>query len=87
MSLLTFTMASQSWSKTSFAMTLLRISEGKMYQFLWAAMITMNILFGLGGLSFWVSCTPVEKTWRPQVEGKCWNLAISISFTVFVGGK
>ncbi|KEZ38936.1 hypothetical protein SAPIO_CDS10279 [Scedosporium apiospermum] len=51
---LTFAVLSQAWSKTSFAVTLLYISEIQMKFFLWFAIISINISFGIGALLFWI---------------------------------
>ncbi|GKT44345.1 uncharacterized protein ColSpa_04526 [Colletotrichum spaethianum] len=66
------------WSKTSFAMTLLRIQDkGWMRHFIWAAIISMNILMGLNALAAWVQCTPIQKFWLPQTPGNCWDTRVS----------
>ncbi|KAL8300901.1 hypothetical protein RB593_010315 [Gaeumannomyces tritici] len=63
--------AGQAWSKTSFAMTLLRMSQGWMAAFIWFAIVSMNVLFGASATLFWVGCSPVEKRWSPFVPGDC----------------
>lgn len=83
---MTLAVVSQSWSKTSFAVTLLYISDGWMSVFLWFAIVSMNILFGLGALFFWIGCTPVEKAWRPLVMGTCPDPSFNIVFGIVVSG-
>ncbi|KAL8366439.1 hypothetical protein RB595_004969 [Gaeumannomyces hyphopodioides] len=61
----------QAWSKTSFAMTLLRMAHGWMIAFIWFAIVSMNVLFGVSATLFWVGCSPVEKRWNPFVSGDC----------------
>ncbi|PKS04861.1 hypothetical protein jhhlp_008225 [Lomentospora prolificans] len=78
----TLAITSQSWSKTSFALTLLSVSDGWMSYFLWFAILSINILLGLGALFFWVSCTPLDKAWHPLVEGTCWDPSIIIMFGI-----
>lgn len=71
LSSITVGIVGQSWSKTSFAMTLLRMTQGWMAAFIWFALVSMNILFGVSAALFWVGCDPVEKRWRPLVKGDC----------------
>lgn len=60
-----------SWSKTSFAITLLRIMQGKMRTFLWAIIISMNVLMTIGALSLFLQCSPVAKSWDEAIPGVC----------------
>ncbi|KAK4149827.1 hypothetical protein C8A00DRAFT_37577 [Chaetomidium leptoderma] len=59
------------WSKTSFAITLLRISEGRMRQVILFIIISVNLVLGSNGVIHWVQCWPVEKTWHYHMEGSC----------------
>ncbi|XDG08484.1 hypothetical protein ABKA04_008099 [Annulohypoxylon sp. FPYF3050] len=60
-----------SWSKTSFAITLLRIMQGKMRTFLWVIIISMNVLMTIGALSLFLQCSPVAKSWDEAIPGVC----------------
>ncbi|OIW31929.1 hypothetical protein CONLIGDRAFT_572094 [Coniochaeta ligniaria NRRL 30616] len=82
----TFDIIGQAWSKTSFAITILRISEGKLRVFIWFAIISMNVLLGLGAMSFWVQCSPIEKSWNPLVPGVCWDPRVAIVYGIFASG-
>jgi len=42
-----FSIVSAAWSKTSFAITLLRISDGWTYKFIWFIIISVNLSLGL----------------------------------------
>ncbi|KAH8898213.1 hypothetical protein GQ53DRAFT_817506 [Thozetella sp. PMI_491] len=68
----TFSILAAVWSKTSFALTLLRLMHGEMRYFLWFLMITVNIAMYLNAIFLWLRCMPVTKTWNPYVEGTCW---------------
>lgn len=85
----TFSIMASSWSKVSFAVTLLRISDGWIRQFLWAAIVLCNLFFGLAALFWWVSCKPLEKAWTPIVAGTCWNpwvqVYVAIAVSAFSG--
>ncbi len=83
----TFEITSQSWSKISFAFTLLSIADGWIRLFLWFAIVGINVAFGLGGLFNWIGCSPLEKMWKPLVPGTCWDPWINIRLVVFIGSK
>ena len=61
------------YSKTSFAITLLRISERKTRSLLWFIIISVHIALGGSALIPWIQCKPVEKNWNFMTPGKCWN--------------
>lgn len=86
----TFTVCSQAWSKTSFAITLLMISDGfhgRTRIFLWFAVVSMNIFFGTSALLFWVGCSPIEKSWNPFISGTCWSQYVPVLFMIFTSGE
>jgi hypothetical protein len=61
------------YSKTSFAITLLRISEGRTKILLWFIIISVNLALGGSALIPWIQCHPAYKTWYKLTPGKCWN--------------
>ncbi|KAK2057151.1 hypothetical protein LY76DRAFT_657898 [Colletotrichum caudatum] len=72
------------WSKTSFAMTLLRLQDkGWMRYVVLTAIISMNVLMGLNALFAWVQCTPIEKFWMPQTPGSCWDPRVATYYDIF----
>ncbi|KAK4224691.1 hypothetical protein QBC38DRAFT_12489 [Podospora fimiseda] len=82
----TLAICSQAWSKTSFAISLLMISDGihgKTRIFIWFAIVSMNLLFGVSAMLFWVGCTPLEKAWHPLMRGTCWPVNIIITYGIF----
>ncbi|KXH53406.1 hypothetical protein CNYM01_01151 [Colletotrichum nymphaeae SA-01] len=83
----TISITSAVWSKTSFAMTLLRIEEkGWTRNLIWGAIISMNVLMGLNAMAAWVQCTPIEKYWLPQTPGRCWSPKVAAYYGVFAAG-
>lgn len=67
-----FSVLSASWSKTSFALTLLRLaSERWMRVVLWFIMVTLNAIMGTAMLTMWVKCRPFAKIWDENVDGWC----------------
>jgi len=78
------------WSKTSFALTLLRVMRGDgragSRALLWFLIVTTNIAMGLNALFVWVRCSPVAKTWNYQLEGSCWAPNVYPTFGMFAAG-
>ncbi|KAI0837562.1 hypothetical protein F5Y06DRAFT_270757 [Hypoxylon sp. FL0890] len=64
---------SAAWSKTSFAVTLLRITKGQIKTLLWMIIITMNVFMTVGALSLFFQCSPVAKSWDQDIPGACWH--------------
>lgn len=75
------------WSKTSFAITLLRLTDGWMKGFIIVLVIILNITQYLSAIFFWVSCTPPAKTWNPLLPGDCWPTSVTVNYSLFVGGR
>jgi len=74
------------WSKTSFAVTLLRVTERKTKAFVWFLIVSGNIFMGLSPLFLWVQCRPLEKAWNPFVPGQCWAPDVLMKYNIFSGG-
>jgi hypothetical protein len=73
------------WSKTSFGMTLLRITDGKMKPVIWVIIVSMNLLMGVHSLMPWIQCNPLSKTWNRDEVGECWDPQVSIVYGVVAG--
>ena len=74
------------WSKTSFALTLLRISDGWMKWLVWFIIVSVNIVMGVNGTIQWVQCWPVEKLWHPKLHGSCLASVVVQDYNTFVSG-
>ncbi|KAK4459330.1 hypothetical protein QBC42DRAFT_232002 [Cladorrhinum samala] len=61
------------WSKTSFGITLLRISSGWDKWLIWFIILSVNIVLGVSAAIMWTRCWPVAKLWHPEIEGTCWT--------------
>ncbi|KZL63588.1 hypothetical protein CI238_02896 [Colletotrichum incanum] len=81
---ITCSFVGQVWSKTAFAISLLRMCDGWKKAFVWFSIISMNILFAFSALSFWIGCVPLEKRWKPFSDGTCYDLKWVVSFGIFV---
>ncbi|KAK3316833.1 hypothetical protein B0H66DRAFT_478826 [Apodospora peruviana] len=73
-----FLILASGWSKTSFAITLLRLvvqpavhKSDWVKRFLWFVIVTTNLAVGVSGFFQWVQCTPFDKLWRHSLEGDC----------------
>lgn len=74
------------WSKTSFALTLLRITrEGSrlMYWGIWCVIITMNLVLTFNAIIGFIWCDPPQAAWNANIKGKCWERAVVVRYTVF----
>jgi hypothetical protein len=75
------------WSKTSWAVTLLRISDGWTKMLIWFFIITVNLVLGVNGLIMWIQCWPLNKVWQPLTHGTCWPKAIVVDYNYVAAGK
>jgi hypothetical protein len=75
------------WSKTSFALTLIRFMKGRWHILLWAIIVTMNVFMSLNALFMWIRCSPVPKGWNPYMPGTCWNPQVYPIYGMFAAGE
>ncbi|EWG55199.1 hypothetical protein FVEG_13238 [Fusarium verticillioides 7600] len=80
-----FGVLSASWSKTSFALTLIRLVDGWMSWFLWFLIISTNIIMDLVIIFSFVKCTPAKKVWHSNLAGTCWNPMVATYYNIFAG--
>ncbi|KAJ4292242.1 hypothetical protein N0V88_005873 [Collariella sp. IMI 366227] len=66
------------WSKTSFAISLLRISQGKVHNAVWFIIISTNLVLGSNGAIQWAQCWPVPKRWHSDMEGTSYSGVMDI---------
>jgi len=81
----TFSITAAIWSKTSFGITLLRLTDGWIKKATWAIIISMNIAMALSALFPWISCTPLHKAWDMYAEGTCWEPRVMVRYNIFSG--
>ncbi|KAK4192345.1 hypothetical protein QBC35DRAFT_374073 [Podospora australis] len=79
----TFSILAALWSKTSFAITVLRISTGWVKFLVWFIMITVNVSLGVAIALTWGQCTPIEKIWQPDINGHCWPKFYQVRYNIF----
>lgn len=78
-----FSSLGASWSKTSFAMTLVRITDGWIRTLVWVIVITLNLVLTLNAIMPFIWCSPSSRGWSPQVRGTCWDRKIVIDYYIF----
>ena len=78
-----FSILAALWSKTSFALTVLRISSGWVKIVVVGIILTVNIVLGGAVFLTWGQCLPVEKLWRPWVPGICMSKWIQVRYNIF----
>ncbi|KAK4097699.1 putative integral membrane protein [Parathielavia hyrcaniae] len=68
-----FSVLAAAWSKTSFALTLLRLCEAWRWlkAAIWFIIITVNAILGAAMLFMWIKCRPFAKIWDSSLEGWC----------------
>ncbi|KAG8160809.1 hypothetical protein KVR01_009073 [Diaporthe batatas] len=82
----TLSILGAAWSKTSFAVTLLRLTVASHVRYLvWFIIISLNIFLTFTAFLPLFSCTPVGKRFDPRVDGNCWDRTVVLTLTVFGG--
>ena len=75
-------------SKTSFAVTLLRLStRGWQKWLLYFIIASMNIVMWLCGILLFAQCSPIEKNWNKDMPGSCWKSKVQDNYSIFAGGR
>jgi len=77
------TILGAAWSKTSFAITLLRLSEGWVKWVVWYIIISVNLVLGVSATILWIQCWPVEKLWIYELKATCWPVEIVERYQTF----
>lgn len=81
----TTTLTALAWTKTAFAVSLLRLTMGRTRAFVWFLIVTLNIAMVFSALVPWIQCQPVAKRWRFELEGQCWPLGVGIKIWIATG--
>jgi hypothetical protein len=71
------------WSKSSFAITLLRFTQGWKRWAVWFVLITVNLFLGLSAVFTYAQCTPIKRLWDATVDGHCWPSSIIVTYNSF----
>lgn len=74
------------WTKTSFGITLLRLTSGRTKAFVWFCIISINVTTIVSAIIPWAQCTPLSKTWDPNmVGGECWAPRVGTKIWIGLG--
>ena len=79
----TFIAVASVWSKTSFGVTLLLLTDGWLKKFVWFCILSMNTAIFLSVLFPWIRCSPVQKTWDATTPGTCMELSVTVNYNIF----
>jgi hypothetical protein len=83
----TATVLATVWSKTSFGITLLRITDGKMKPVIWFILVSMNMAMHIHALFPWIQCDPISKGWNRDEPGSCWDPKVNVIYGVFASSR
>lgn len=79
-----FSLLGAAWSKTSFALTLVRITEGTLRTAIWVVITCINMALVANAILPFLRCSPVERNWDVlMLEGVCWDADILLGFSMF----
>ncbi|KAK5652023.1 hypothetical protein OQA88_10926 [Cercophora sp. LCS_1] len=81
-----FLILAATWSKTSFAVTLLRISEGWHRKVVIFVIVTVNLAHAVSCVVQWIQCWPVQRLWMQDLPGSCLSLDLVNGYNMFVAG-
>lgn len=74
------------FSKVSFAVTLLRLTDGWLKRFIWFIIITLTVGQFSSFFIFWLRCDPPNSTWNPHIKAKkCWDSESFLSYSIAGG--
>jgi hypothetical protein len=71
------------FSKISFGLTLLRLTNGRLRWFVWFCIITLFLVMLPSALFAWISCTPFKKQFDPTIPGTCWPGYMLVDYGIF----
>lgn len=85
------TITASVWSKVSFALSLLRISSSGCTEWIRRTIvgiiISLNTMLAIAVAMILMSCRPIEKTWRPEIEGTCLDDKFKVDLAMALAGS
>lgn len=70
-------------TKTSFATTLLPLTNGKTKFIVWGVIVTLTLLAIPIIVMPWIQCKPLLKTYINSIPGECIDKMVSVRFALF----
>lgn len=77
-----FSVLGAAWSKTSFAVTLLRLTTGKIRALVWFAIISMNLILDFVVILQFIWCQPAYYAWTGSPSDKCWSPKVIMYYSI-----
>lgn len=77
-----FSVVGCAWSKTSFAITLLRLTDGTMYYVIWFVIVSMNAVLIFNAILQFLWCQPASVAWHSGAGGTCWSKGVIIYYSI-----
>ncbi len=86
-----FTNTAAVWSKVSFALFLLRISSSGCTEWIRRGIIgiiiSLNVMLVVATIMILIGCRPFEKTWKPEMEGTCFDDSVKVFWVMALAGQ
>jgi hypothetical protein len=83
----TVTITAIAWTKTAFAVRLLRLTTGHVYRFVWFIIISITVAMGFSAAVPWIQCQPLAKGWNSSISGACWAPGVGTTIWIVTGGS
>ena len=83
----TTTLSAVAWTKTAFAITLLRLTTDKTKAFVWFIIICLTTTMGFSAAVPWIQCQPLAKGWDMGLPGTCWAPQVGTKIWIGTGGS
>lgn len=75
-------------SKTSFAVTMLRIASGKLKVFIWFLILSMNAVLATSAVVAWkAACDRPSDSYEAVLPGSCWRVEDSVIMHMVSNGE
>lgn len=75
-------------TKTSFALTLLRVAQGWQKWFIWFLIFTMNVLLATNAITTWKpACDRQGDSYDAVLPGPCWRVQDSVVMAMVANGR
>lgn len=77
-----FSVLGAAWSKTSFAITILRLTTGGLHYMIWFVIVSMNTVLTFNAVLQFLWCQPVYVAWNAGRGGTCWDKKVIIYYSI-----
>lgn len=77
-----FSVLGAAWSKTSFAITLLRLTSGILHYVIWFVIISMNVVLTFNAILQFLWCQPASVAWNSGRGGTCWPQSVIVNYSI-----